>query len=266
MTQDRSATQMRKGVHQTLGTAFRVEERCVSLGNIRCLSLARAAGHVYQEKRTPLLDRLLGIHHFDRQVSRWLALRRVPEITLVWLGHNDLDWVAHRDASQTKSLASVKTSLTQHFEVHYLAQLRRMLETGANTGHRKIIIACALIDFERFFKARGEAERLKQADPLLYPYLERDYDFFASMRPEFRDGMIELSVAYNDTIKSCVDNLANRGGSVELVYSSSLHDVDIGNVDSLSEHDAWHPSREGHRLLAAGAFTAVEPYLRISDD
>lgn len=243
------------------GDIHSVQERCAKAGNFRCINFARASAHVFHDERTSLLDRLLGVHHFESQVDRWLALDEVPDVTLIWLGHNDLDWVAHPYAEISKNLASVKSILTERFEAAYQAQLSRMLQAGANMITGKVIIACGLVDFEYFFKARREAERLRELDPNRYPYLERDYDFFASMKPEFRNGMIELSLAYNEKIRNCVEILSQQPSNTTLVYSSALHDVDISNVNSLSEHDAWHPSRAGHRTFAAGAFLAIAPYL-----
>jgi len=243
------------------GDIHSVQERCNKAGNFRFINLARASAHVFHEEGTSLLDRLLGVHHFESQVDRWLALEEVPDVTLIWLGHNDLDWVAHPDAEVAKTLASVKSLLTERFEASYQAQLQRMLEAGATARPGKVIIACGLVNFEYFFEARREAECLRQSDAALYPYLERDYDFFASMKPEFRDSMIELSLAYNENIRHCAHNLAQRPGGINLVYSSALHDVDISDVSSLSKYDAWHPSRAGHRSIAVGGFAAIEPYL-----
>lgn len=243
------------------GDIHSVHERCKKAGNFRFINLARASAHVFHEERTSLLDRFLGVHHFESQVDQWLALEQVPDVTLIWIGHNDLDWVAHPEAEVAKTLTSVKSILTERFEASYQTQLRRMLEAGATASSGKVIIACGLVNFEYFFQARREAERLRQFNPTLYPYMERDYDFFTSMKPEFRDGMIELSLAYNDDIRHCVHNLAQRPGGINLVYSSALHDIDISDVSSVSKYDAWHPSRAGHRSIAVGGFAAIEPYL-----
>ncbi len=242
-----------------------VQERCATLEDIRFISLARASAQVVHEERTSLLDVLLGVHHFESQVDRWLALDKVPDITLIWLGHNDLDWVAHQDAAHPKRLSSVKGFLTERFEASYLAQLQRMLQAGDTAKSGRVIITCGLVNFQHFFEARRKAEQMKQTNSALYPYLERDYDLFPSMKPEFRDGMIELSLAYNNSIRRCVHSLSQQPSGLELVYSSALHDVDISDVTSLSEFDAWHPSRAGHRSLAVGGFAAIVAHLTSAD-
>lgn len=74
--------------------------------------------------------------------------------------------------------------------------------------------------------------------------------------------MTELSFAYNKAIQDCVSSVTEGCKYLKIQHSTALHDVDISSPECLSDYDAWHPSRLGHRKLAEAAHTVVEPYLR----
>jgi len=51
-------------------------------------------------------------------------------------------------------------------------------------------------------------------------------------------------------------------GNVRVQYSDALTKVDFSRLELINPVDAWHPSVEGHKALAAAAFTALGPSLQ----
>jgi len=42
--------------------------------------------------RSFIVGKALSVEHFSSQVDGLLSLERFPDIALVWIGHNNLDW------------------------------------------------------------------------------------------------------------------------------------------------------------------------------
>ena len=53
----------------------------------------------------------------------------------------------------------------------------------------------------------------------------------------------------------------NNSGHVRIEYSNALTKIDLSHLELLSPVDAWHPSIEGHKVLAQAAFTGLRPSL-----
>lgn len=208
--------------------------------------------------RRTAADWVAGTFHMSHQIDRVLSLNQFPEILLLWIGHNNLDWVTVLGESDT-AIAGLST-LADRISACYRTQLQRLLDAAARQNHPVSVIVFALVNFESFFRAREQAETIKRQEPSKYPYLEVDYRYFRSMRPEFRKGMIELADGINSRLKDVVVKLQEQAAvreNVEIVFSTAIRDVQIDKAEMLNDVDAWHPSAFGHRMLAAGAFPTV---------
>jgi lysophospholipase L1-like esterase len=207
-----------------------------------------------------MTERLLGTRHLSEQVSRLRALGRFPDVVLLWIGHNSVDWAAGGAAGDLPDDQLV-TAMTDVFIESYRHQIGRLLDAARGAPHAVAIVVFGLIDFERFFIARAYAERLRAAGSRLYPRLEDDYRYFISMRPEHRQGMISLARTMNGALKHLVESLASDSvvpPHVLVQYSDAFYDTDISSAATLSEVDGWHPSLLGHALLAASAHDAID--------
>ena len=91
--------------------------------------------------------------------------------------------------------------LSDSFIHAYEVQLRRLLDGALASGNRSVIIVFGLVDFASFFRARGEAESKREEDSSSFPHLETGYKSFVSMKAEYRGGMIELAVDFNDKLE-----------------------------------------------------------------
>jgi hypothetical protein len=115
-----------------------------------------------------------------------------PDILLIWIGHNDVDWRGRTDSLTSKALLELSNAFVQEYEF----QLRRLLDGALAKGSRSTLVVFGLVNFKLFFDARGKAEAMRSANNSLFPFLEAGYKSFVSMKPEYRGGMIELATHF----------------------------------------------------------------------
>lgn len=203
--------------------------------------------------------------HFSKQVDQILEDERFPDLTLIWMGHNNINWAAPLDAEGRKNPDMSLLRRLWRFRKYYARQLERLVDRAKKEKHKTVIVVFGVVNFEAFFKARRAAGLLKEKDPELYPHFETGYRIFVSMRPEYQNNMIRLALMMNAELRDLVDNLNQELGSypnVHLEYSDALATVDLSSVELVHPVDAWHPSVKGHNRLAEAAFRALSPSLR----
>jgi lysophospholipase L1-like esterase len=205
-----------------------------------------------------LVDLVTNTWHLSHQVDEVL-IGEFPDLLLLWIGHNNIDW---RSGVENLTGESCE-ALSDEFAKFYMRQLRRLLEGAVISKKPIVIIVYGLINFESFFRARIEAERRRKEDSTQYPYLEKNYDYFASLRPEHRSGMIQLAESYNTRMKNMCRELKKeiQESAVLLIYSDALSKAEITAADMLHESDAWHPSPAGHKILAQSAYDTIKEHL-----
>jgi lysophospholipase L1-like esterase len=238
-------------------------ERLSELTSISAAVYASARAKVDADGSRTLSDLLTNTRHLSLQVDEVL-LGEFPDLLLMWIGHNNLDWHTRLEElthSRVEELTDESCEdLATEFINYYRHQLRRLLKGALRSKKRIVIVVYGLINFESFFQARAEAEGLRNADSTLYPYLEKDYDYFSSMKPKYRDGMVQLAKLCNDKLeKICseIDEEFHRS-DIRLVYSDALSRVDISTANMLNHSDAWHPSPSGHMKLAQSAYEPIK--------
>lgn len=228
-----------------------VFEKVSALVPISATVHASARAKVDSNGSRTFIDLLTNTRHFSHQVDEVL-LGEFPDVLLLWIGHNNLDWIA-RVNELTDELSD---DLATEFTDAYRHQMRRLLKSALRSKRRVVLVVYGLINFESFFQARREAERRRTLDSTLYPYLEKDYEYFASMRPEHRDGVLRLAQLCNEKLKEMCRRLDEeiRKSDIHLIYSDALSRAEISEVEMLNKIDAWHPSIAGHRTLARSAY------------
>jgi lysophospholipase L1-like esterase len=212
--------------------------------------------------RESLFRRLVRTRNLSGQVDQVLKTRRCPDLIMLWIGHNNLDWAAETPVKEREHPEKRFEEYANKFEQNYRRQLRRLMARAEKEDHKVAIVVFGLVNFEAFFKAREEAEALRENNRNLYPYLEVDYRHFLSMRPAYRGGMIRLALMINKELHTMVTDLDREcSPNTQLRYSDALANVDIGRAELIHPMDAWHPSVKGHSLLAHAAFDAISPSL-----
>jgi len=220
---------------------------------------ASARAKVDADDNPTLVDLLTNTRHLSHQVDEVLS-GDFPDLLLLWIGHNNIDWLS-RSNELTDELCE---DLATEFTKCYREQLRRLLKDALVNKKPTVLVVYGLINFESFFQARSDAERQRSVNSTKYPYLEKAYDYFASMRTEHqRGGMVRLAQLCNEKLKNACRELGDEicRSDVRLIYSDALSRAEISKADMLHRSDAWHPSSAGHRMLAQSAYEPIKEKL-----
>ncbi len=199
-------------------------------------------------ERQNFFRRILRTRNFSGQIGELLAAERFPDLVLIAIGHNNIDWAWQSPRSRE----------------NFARQMRRLIEGARMQRHRVAIVVYGLVNFEAYFKGREIAERLRTQDPIRYPHLETAYKYFTSFRPAYRSNLIRLGAMVNKELRAMVSEL-NRAladnVNVQVRYSDALATADLSRAELLHPVDGWHASAEGHNVLAEAAFSDLGPSL-----
>lgn len=198
------------------------------------------------------------IKNFKKQVDQLLKLNRFPDLIIIWIGHNDLDWASIKGFDFNDQVSKIQRTFHEQ-----LNRLRNPANKDPN--HSNSIVVYGLINFRSFFKGRNQCEAYRS--PLkngpVFDAFDRVYKIYPSMLPSNRPRMIELADAASNCYKDTVSLLKNNfsENNIQLYYSDALTKVDISESCYLSPHDAWHPSDHGHNQLAETAWQGLQEAL-----
>jgi hypothetical protein len=235
------------------------------LMKLSCLGTVSGANHasvsamVDDGKPRSFRDHLFGTYHFSHQVDEVL-MGRFPDILLLWIGHNSVGRKWQADAWTDE----LSTELSDVFARRYEVQLHRLLDAALGKNSRSAIVVFGLINFGSFFRVT-EAEAMRSADHSLFPHLESAYRHFASMKPEYRDGMVKLAMLLNDKLESMCKKIGEQllDTNVRLVYSSVLSVMIMDNTTFINSIDWWSASIFWHSRLANRAFPIIFDQARL---
>jgi lysophospholipase L1-like esterase len=217
-----------------------------------------------ERARQNFFRRILGTRNFSGQINQLLAARRFPDLILISIGHNNVDWAWHCPPSELADPENRLQRIGQSFRENFARQVRRLTEGARRQEHRVAVVVYGLINFEAYFNGREAAERLQAEDHRLYPHLETTYKYFRSFRPDYRRGLIRLATMVNDQLRVMVNELnceLDPNCNLQIRYSDALARADLSRVELLHEIDGWHASCEGHNVLADAAFSDLGPSL-----
>jgi lysophospholipase L1-like esterase len=208
--------------------------------------------------RQNLLRRILGTRNFSGQVGELVRAPRFPDLILISIGHNNVDWAWRCPPHELETPEQRLQRLSKELRQNYTRELRRLLEGARIQQHRVAIVVYGLINFESYFKGREAAERLRESDTTLYPHLETTYKYFISFHPAYRRNLIRLAAMVNEELRAMVEALnreiVHQTEHIQLRYSNALATADLSRAELLHPIDGWHASMEGHNILANAAF------------
>jgi lysophospholipase L1-like esterase len=210
----------------------------------------------HQPGRQNLFRRLLGTQNFSGQISALMRAHRFPDLVLISIGHNNVDWAWRCSQDELNAPEKRLKRVTREFRENYAREVRRLLGHARVQPHRVAIVVFGLINFGSYFKGREQAEQLRKSDTNLYPHLETTYRYFLSFHPAYRGNLIRLSAMVNDELSKMVDELNRElhdAGNIQLRYSDALATADLSRAELLHPIDGWHASVEGHNALAKAA-------------
>jgi lysophospholipase L1-like esterase len=218
-----------------------------------------------EQGRQNLLRRILGTRNFSGQVGELLLARRFPDLILISIGHNNVDWAWRCPPDELDTPQQRLQRLSKELRQNYTRELRRLLEGASIQRHRVAIVVYGLINFESYFKGREAAERLRKSDTTLYPHLETTYRYFISFHPAYRRNLIRLAAMANEELRAMVEALnrefIHQTEHIRLRYSNALATADLSRAELLHPIDGWHASMKGHNALADAALNDLKTSL-----
>jgi lysophospholipase L1-like esterase len=218
----------------------------------------------YEGQRQNFFRRILRTRNFSGQISDLLAAQRFPDLILISIGHNNVDWAWRSPASDREQPEKRLQRQSQELRENYTRQMRRLVDRARMERHRVALVVYGLINFQSYFIGREIAERVRAEDASRYPHLQTTYKYFTSFRPAYRSNLIRLATMVNEQLRAAVSELNGEladNATVRLQYSDALATADLSRVELLHPIDGWHASVEGHNVLADSAIRDLGPSL-----
>jgi lysophospholipase L1-like esterase len=218
----------------------------------------------HKSGRLNLFRRILGTRNFSGQITQLLRASRFPDLILISIGHNNVDWAWQCPPDELNAPERRLKHQCQQFRQNYARELRRLLGRARTETCRVAVVVFGLVNFESYFKGREVAERLRESDRRLYPHLETAYKYFISFHPAYRRNLTRLASMVNEELRGMVEKLNREfrdAGNIQLRYSHALATADLSRAELLHPIDGWHASAEGHNVLAEAAFSDLGPSL-----
>jgi lysophospholipase L1-like esterase len=220
-----------------------------------CAGVGALVDHEYG--RQNLFRRIVGTRNLSAQLAELLRARRFPDLILISIGHNNVDWAWRCPPNELERSEQRLKRLSKEFRQNYARELRGLLTCARIQQHRVAIVVYGLINFESYFKGRESAERRRELDKRLYPHLETTYTYFVSFHPRYRRNLIRLAAMANEELRAMVEELNReivpKTEQIQLRYSDALETADLSRAELLHPVDGWHASVEGHNALAEAA-------------
>ena len=213
----------------------------------------------HERGRANFFRRILGTRNFSGQINQLLRAPRFPDLILISIGHNNVDWAWRCPPDELIAPERRLNYQCKEFRENYGRELRRVLRRAGRERHRVAIVVFGLINFGLYFKGREAVERLRESDTSLYPHLETTYKYLLSFHPAYRRNLIRLASMVNEELRTMVEQLQREiSGNIQLRYSDALATADLSRAELLHPIDGWHASVEGHNVLAEAAFSDLE--------
>jgi lysophospholipase L1-like esterase len=205
---------------------------------------------------------ILGTRNFSGQVNQLKRSGRFPDLILISIGHNNVDWAWRCPTDELERPEERLQRQLRHFRKIFARNLQRLVDHARRQDQRVAIVVFGLVNFESYFQGRAEAEGLREKDSSLYPHLETTYEYLISFHPDYRENLIRLAKMANGEMCSIVDEFNREASSMlQLRYSDALAQADLSRAELLHAVDGWHASAAGHNVLAEAAFRDLAPSL-----
>jgi len=230
---------------------------------IECAGVGALVDHEHGHQN--LFRRILGTRNFSGQVGQLVRARRFPDLILISIGHNSVDWAWQCPPHELDTPEQRLERLSKELRQNYARELRRLADCACIQQHRVAIVVYGLINFESYFKGRAAAERLRESDTTLYPHLETTYKHLVSFHPRYRGNLIRLAAMVNEKLRAMVEEFnrefVDQSQRIKLRYSNALETADLSRAELLHPVDGWHASVEGHNVLGQAAFNDLRASL-----
>jgi lysophospholipase L1-like esterase len=217
-----------------------------------------------------LRQRLVRARNLPGQVTHLLHSTRFPDLIMIWIGHNNLDWARGLSSEERQHPEKQLKSIAAQVRTNYTESLQRLIDRARTENHRVAIVVFGLANIDAYLKGRRQAEILHAENPKLYPHFNSGPRSFESLKPPYQKNMARLALMINARLRAMVADLQRELNNVhhmQIEYSDALTKVDFSRLELINPVDGWHPSVQGHKVLAHAAFNALRPslvFLRIA--
>jgi lysophospholipase L1-like esterase len=212
----------------------------------------------------PLVRRLARTQNLRRQIAEVTRANRFPDVVLLWIGHNNTDWVKRLTEAERREPSKALPRLAREFGASYADELEVLIDRAGKQKHPVAVVVFGLADFRTFFEMRRKAAAIHARDPARYPYYDATCRYFEALQPANQKNTTQLGLRMNEELRTMVARLHRQQKThpnVRLVYSDALARINLSDLKTFNTLDAWHPSILGHDELAKAAFNAIAPSL-----
>src|SRR5437667_12172043 len=225
---------------------------------IECAGIGALVDH--EGQRQNFFRRILRTRNFSGQIGDLLATRRFPDLILISIGHNNVDWAWRSPRGELQQPESRLQRQSQELRENFARQMRRLIDHAGMQDHLVAVVVYGLVNFESYFQGREIAERLRTQDTSRYPHLETTYKYLTSFRPAYRSNLIRLARMVNEELREMVSELHREftdSAKVQVRYSDALATADLSRAELLHPIDGWHASVECHNVFAEAVFAVL---------
>jgi lysophospholipase L1-like esterase len=229
---------------------------------IECAGIGALVDH--EGQRQNFFRRILRTRNFSGQIADLLTMRRFPDLILISIGHNNVDWAWRSPTRELEQPDSRLQRQSRELRENFVREMRRLIDRARMQPHRVALVVYGLINFQSYFIGREIAEGLQAEDASRYPHLQTTYKYFKSFRPAYRSNLIRLAKMVNEELRALVSELNRKlsdNAKLQVRYSDALATADLSRVELLHPIDGWHASVQGHNVLADAAFRDLGPSL-----
>src|SRR6266536_1108352 len=127
--------------------------------------------------------RIVRTRNLSGQARQILRKKRFPDLIMIWIGHNNLDWVEGLSPNEREHPEERLQEIATQFRQNYTEPLQELIDRAKTENHKVAIVVFGLANLDTFLKARRKAEALHARNPALYPYFESGNRSFESLKP-----------------------------------------------------------------------------------
>src|SRR5256886_2605691 len=190
---------------------------------IECAGIGALVDH--EGQRQNFFRRILRTRNFSGQISDLLAMKRFPDLILISIGHNNVDWAWRCVPAELEQPENRLQQLSRRFRENFAREMRRLIGGVRMQPQRIAIVVYGLVNFGSYFRGREIAERLRANGASRYPHLPTTYKYFRSFQPAYRANLIRLAGMVNEELRAIVDDLNGELAdkpNILLQYSDAL--------------------------------------------
>ncbi len=112
--------------------------------------------------------KLVRAHNLPGQSKQVLRRDRFPDLIMIWIGHNNLDWVHGLSPEERAQPEARLQEIATRFRRNYTESLQALLDRAKTENHKVAIVVFGLANIDAYFagktaggsSARTESEAL----------------------------------------------------------------------------------------------------------